>query len=176
MIDDIDFKQLIVRKAGKELLTCFQCGTCSASCPTAHLMKPSIRRLIKLVLEGRKDEALGNGTIWLCTSCLLCNVRCPRGIRPKAVIAALRDLCEREGRVTGKDQTYEEIFVRFIKKYGRVSELPLSTEYILSHPESALEAMRIGLELVPKGKLTLIRNKNKRTDEIASIFSELENV
>jgi heterodisulfide reductase subunit C2 len=175
MTNDMDFKRQVVRKVGQELLTCLQCGTCSASCPTAHLMKPSIRRLIKLVLEGRKEEALGNDTIWLCTSCLLCNVRCPRGIRPKAVVAALRDLCEREGRVTGKDQAYEEIFVRFIKKYGRVSELPLSAEYILSHPEAALEAMRIGLELAPKGKLTLIRDKIKRTEEIRSTFDELEN-
>jgi heterodisulfide reductase subunit C len=137
-------------------------------------MKPSIRRLIKLVLEGKKEEALGSGTIWLCTSCLLCNVRCPRGIRPKAIVAALRDLCERERRVTGKDQAYEEIFVRFIKKYGRVSELPLSAEYILSHPEASVEAMRIGLELAPKGKLTLMRDKIKRTEEVRSIFDDLE--
>jgi hypothetical protein len=48
-----DFKNEVLRLAGEEVRTCIQCGTCSASCPTAHLMKPSIRRLVKLCLEGQ---------------------------------------------------------------------------------------------------------------------------
>ncbi len=87
-----DFKNEVLRLAGEEVRTCIQCGTCSASCPTAHLMKPSIRRLVKLCLEGRREEALHNETLWLCTSCLLCTVRCPRGIRPKMVVSALKEL------------------------------------------------------------------------------------
>ncbi|MCJ7444759.1 MAG: 4Fe-4S dicluster domain-containing protein [Methanotrichaceae archaeon] len=174
METDKKFKQEIVQQTGTEVLTCIQCGTCSASCPTSHLMKPSIRRLIKLVLEGKKEEALDSCTIWLCTSCRLCNVRCPRGIRPKALVDALKNLCEREGRETGKDQAYEEIFLRFIKDYGRVSELPLSGEYIFIHPEAAVGAMRVGLELIQKGKLTLMRDKIKRTEEVKKIITELE--
>src|SRR5512136_845672 len=119
-----DFKKEVINQAGQEVLTCVQCGTCSVSCPTANLMKPSIRRLIKLVLENKEDEALGSNTIWLCTSCLLCIIRCPRGIRPKSVVAALKNICEHERRKTGGDQTYEEIFMRLLKDYGRVSELP----------------------------------------------------
>ena len=171
-----DFKQEVIRQAGQEVLTCVQCGTCSVSCPTAYQMKPSIRRLIKLVLENKKDEALASNTIWLCTSCLLCIVRCPRGIRPKSVVAALKNICEREGRKTGGDQTYEEIFMRLLKDYGRVSELPLSSEFILIHPEAAVEAMRVGLELAPKGKLRLWPERIKGTEEVKKIFAELERV
>jgi heterodisulfide reductase subunit C len=169
-----DFKQEIIHLAGQEVLTCVQCGTCSVSCPTAHLMRPSIRRVIKLVLENKKEEALGCNTIWLCTSCLLCIIRCPRGIRPKSVMTALRSICEREGRKTGADQTYEEVFQRLIKDYGRVSELPLAGEFILTHPEFAVEAMRIGLELAPKGKLRMEPEKIKGTEEVKKIFTELE--
>ena len=168
-----DFKQDVIHQAGQEVLTCFQCGTCSVSCPTAHLMKPSIRRVIKLVLENKKEEALACNTIWLCTSCLLCIIRCPRGIRPKSVMTALKNICEREGRKTGGDQTYEEIFTRLIKDYGRVSELPLSGEFILIHPEFAVEAMRVGLELAPKGKLRLMPEKIKGIEEVKKIFAEL---
>lgn len=103
MAEDEEFKREVLRLAGQEVLTCFQCGTCSASCPTANLMDPSIRKLIKLCLEGKKEEALHNDTLWLCTSCLLCTVRCPRGIRPKAVVSALKFLTEREG-IPGRDQ------------------------------------------------------------------------
>ncbi len=169
-----DFKKEVINQAGREVLTCVQCGTCSVSCPTANLMKPSIRRQIKLVLENKKDEALVSNTIWLCTSCLLCIIRCPRGIRPKSVVTALRNICERAGRKTGGDQTYEEIFMRFIKDYGRVSELPLSSEFILIHPEAAVAAMRVGLELAPKGKLRLSPEKIHGTEEVKKIFAELE--
>jgi len=51
---DMEFKQEVLRLAGPEVLACIQCGTCSASCPTAHLMNPSIRKLVKLCLEGKK--------------------------------------------------------------------------------------------------------------------------
>ena len=105
MAKDEEFNQKVLDLAGQEVLTCIQCGTCSASCPTANLMNPSIRKLIKFCLEGKKEEALHNDTLWLCTSCLLCTVRCPRGIRPKAVVSALKDLAERDG-IPGKDRRW----------------------------------------------------------------------
>ena len=119
-MSDQEFRREVLRLAGLEVQTCIQCGTCSSSCPTAHLMNPSIRRLIKLCLEGKKEEALKNRTIWLCTSCQLCTVRCPRGIRPKAVVAACRDLAEKEG-IKSPDQAYEKLFLDQIKEYGRIA-------------------------------------------------------
>jgi heterodisulfide reductase subunit C len=169
---DENFKREVIRLAGPEVLTCVQCGTCSASCPTAHLMRPSIRGLMKLVLEGRKEEALRNDTIWLCTSCQLCTVRCPRGIRPKAVVSALREIAEKEG-IKGKDLAYEQLFLDQIKRCGRVSELPLIGEYVLIEPRSAVQAMEMGLEMAPKGKISLEREKVRRPGEVKRIVEEL---
>ena len=167
-----EFKREVLRLAGPEVQTCIQCGTCSASCPTAHLMKPSIRRLIKLCLDGKKEEALKNDTIWLCTSCLLCTVRCPRGIRPKAVVSALKDLAEREG-IKGKDQAYEQLFLDQIKNYGRIAELPLSAEFLLVFPQGAVQSMEMGLELAPKGKIGLGIERIAGRDEVKRIIEEL---
>ena len=167
-----EFRREVLRLAGPEVQTCIQCGTCSASCPTAHLMKPSIRRLIKLCLDGRKEEALHNDTIWLCTSCLLCTVRCPRGIRPKAVVSALKDLAEREG-IKSKDQAYEQLFLDQIKNYGRIAELPLSAEFLLVFPQGAVQSMEMGLELAPKGKIGLGIEKIAGRDEVKRIVEEL---
>jgi heterodisulfide reductase subunit C len=167
-----EFRSEVLRLAGLEVQTCIQCGTCSASCPTAHLMKPSIRRLIKLCLDGRKEEALNNDTIWLCTSCLLCTVRCPRSIRPKAVVAALKDLAEREG-IRGKDQAYEQLFLDQIKDYGRIAELPLSAEFILAFPQAAVQSMEMGLELAPKGKIGLGIERIAGREEVKRIIEEL---
>ena len=66
--------------------------------------------------------------------------------------------------------------MRLLKDYGRVSELPLSSEFILIHPEAAVEAMRVGLELAPKGKLRLRPERIKGTEEVKKIFAELERV
>ncbi len=62
------------------LRTCIQCGTCSASCPTAYAMDYTPRQLWKLVQLGLKDEVVNSRTFWLCTTCKACSVRCPRGI------------------------------------------------------------------------------------------------
>ena len=172
MAKDEEFKQKVLDLAGQEVLTCIQCGTCSASCPTANLMSPSIRKLIKLCLDGKKEAALHNDTLWLCTSCLLCTVRCPRGIRPKAVVSALKDLAEREG-VPGKDPAYEQLFLKQIKDFGRISELPLTGEFLLIFPQGMVQSMQMGLELAPKGKISLVTEKIRGRDEVKRIVEEL---
>jgi len=172
MAKDEQFKQEVLRLAGAEVLTCIQCGTCSASCPTAHLMNPSIRMLVKLCLEGKKEEALHNDTLWLCTSCLLCTVRCPRSIRPKAVVSALKDIAEREG-IKSKDASYEELFLRQIRDFGRIAELPLTGEFLLVFPQGAVQSMQMGLELLPRGKIGLDIEKIKGRDEVKRIVEEL---
>ena len=169
---DVEFKQEVLRLVGPEMLTCIQCGTCSASCPTAHLMNPSIRKLVKLCLEGRKEEALHNETLWLCTSCLLCTVRCPRGIRPKAVVSALKDIAERES-VRGRDASYEEFFLKQIKNYGRIAELPLTAEFLLVYPQAAVQSMQIGLELISKGKIGARVDRIEGRDEVKRIVEKL---
>lgn len=149
-----EFKEKVLALAGQEVKTCIQCGTCSASCPTASLMDVPIRKLVKLVLEGEKKEALLSRSIWLCTSCLLCTVRCPRKIRPMAVVAALKSIYEEEG-MKCKDSVFEGIFARQIRNYGRISEVLLSAEYMIRSPSSAVQIMAFGAELVPKGKIEL---------------------
>jgi heterodisulfide reductase subunit C len=172
MAKDEEFKQKVLDLAGQEVLTCIQCGTCSASCPTAHLMNPSIRKLVKLCLEGKKEEALHNVTLWLCTSCLLCTVRCPRGIRPRAVVSALKDIAEREGQ-RGKDADYEQFFLKQIKDYGRIAELALTGEFLLVFPQGAVQSMQMGLELLPRGKISFEIEKIKGLDEVKRIVEEL---
>jgi heterodisulfide reductase subunit C2 len=170
---DQEFIREVLRLAGDEVRTCIQCGTCSSACPTAGRMDVSIRSLIKLSIEGRKEEALSSKSIWLCTSCQLCTVRCPRGIRPKVLVGALREIFEREGRRC-KDQAYEELFIRQMKDNGRISEAQLSAEYVLADPMSAVQTMEMGLELISKGKIKVEKDRIKGTDEVRKIFALLE--
>lgn len=53
------FRDRVIVLAGAEVKTCIQCGTCSASCPTASLMDVPIRKLVKLVLGGGEGGGPG---------------------------------------------------------------------------------------------------------------------
>jgi heterodisulfide reductase subunit D len=50
----------------EQLLSCIQCGTCSASCPTAFAMDYTPRQLWHMVRLGMKEEVLSSRTFWLC--------------------------------------------------------------------------------------------------------------
>jgi Fe-S oxidoreductase len=74
-----------------KLRTCIQCGTCSATCPTAFAMDYSPRQVWRMVQLGLRDEVLKSRTFWLCTTCKSCQVRCPRGIELMSAMIALKE-------------------------------------------------------------------------------------
>jgi heterodisulfide reductase subunit D len=79
----------------EQLLSCIQCGTCSASCPTAFAMDYTPRQLWHMVRLGMKEEVLSSRTFWLCTTCKSCQVRCPRGIPITDTMIALKEYAMR---------------------------------------------------------------------------------
>ena len=74
-----------------KLRSCVQCGTCSATCPTAYAMDYSPRQLWRMVQLGMRDEVLNSQTFWLCTTCKACQVRCSQGIDLMNVMIALKE-------------------------------------------------------------------------------------
>jgi heterodisulfide reductase subunit C len=135
-------------------------------------MNPSIRKLIKLCLEGEKEKALHNETLWLCTSCLLCTVRCPRGIRPKSVVAALKEIAGKEEEKS-KDASYERLFLAQIREYGRIAELALTANFLLVFPQGMVHSMQMGLELLPRGKIGYEVDRIRGSDEVKRIIEVL---
>jgi len=80
-----------VKEISKEdVLSCYQCGMCSAGCPVAFAMDLPPRQIIRLLQLGLEEDIAKSKTIWLCTSCLTCSVRCPRGLDLAKVMEALR--------------------------------------------------------------------------------------
>jgi heterodisulfide reductase subunit C len=71
---------------------CYQCGTCTASCPSAPRSTYRIRKFVRRALLGLEEEALNDPDLWLCTTCYSCTDRCPRDIAPTDVIMAMRNL------------------------------------------------------------------------------------
>ena len=65
---------------------CFQCGSCTATCPLAERGQLNIRQLIRLGAFGGE----GSPGLWSCTTCAQCNVGCPRGVDVVEVVRHLR--------------------------------------------------------------------------------------
>ncbi len=82
--------------SGQNLLVCYQCGKCSAGCPAVDEMDILPNQIIRFAQLGLKEELLGSRAIWVCASCMTCNVRCPKGINIAEVIEALRQILLRQ--------------------------------------------------------------------------------
>jgi len=78
--------------SGQNLLACYQCGKCSAGCPAVSQMDILPNQIIRFAQLGLKEELLKSNSIWICASCLTCNVRCPKGINIAEVIEAVRQI------------------------------------------------------------------------------------
>lgn len=90
-LENMKFMRKVQDLSGENVLLCYQCGECSASCPMASEMDLLPSTLIRLVQLGHKD-VLNSKTIWLCSSCFSCLVRCPRGLDLSRVMEALRQM------------------------------------------------------------------------------------
>lgn len=82
--------------SGQDLLACYQCGKCSAGCPSISQMDLLPNQVIRYAQLGFTDELINSKTIWVCASCMTCNVRCPKGINIAEIMEALRQILLRQ--------------------------------------------------------------------------------
>lgn len=104
------FREKVKELSGENIDLCFQCGACSSGCPMTQEMDYLPSKVIRMTQLGLQ-EALDSKTIWVCTTCFNCEVRCPRGIDIANVMEALRTMVLRKkyNRVNLEDLTAEEL-------------------------------------------------------------------
>ncbi|MGQ9572072.1 MAG: (Fe-S)-binding protein [Dehalococcoidia bacterium] len=86
------------KATGGAAAPCFQCGVCTAICPWGLVKGEtvSIRKMVRqaqLGLPGWSDD------LWLCTTCLWCESRCPHEVNITKAILGLRQLAWKEREV-----------------------------------------------------------------------------
>lgn len=116
--ENASFKARVEELSGENIDLCFQCGACSSGCPLAQemdLLPSTVIRYAQLGIE----EVLDSKTIWVCSTCFNCEVRCPRGIDIANVMEALRQMVLR-------------------KKYDRVRLDELTPEQLRELPQVAI--------------------------------------
>ena len=75
--------------SGENFMACYQCGRCSAGCPMVPEMDLLPNQVLRYAQLGLADEILKSKTIWVCSSCFTCTVRCPKGIDIARVMEVL---------------------------------------------------------------------------------------
>lgn len=147
---------------------CIQCGTCSASCPLNQYMDYTPRQVVSMVREGLIHEALKTKTIWLCSTCYLCAVRCPAKINIGDFMTALKSSALKNGY--SDNHLYPKLmktYVEYINSYGRISEPRLMIKFSLkTNPLKLLKMLPFSMKLLKDGTLSLSLEKIHNLDEI----------
>jgi heterodisulfide reductase subunit C len=154
-----DFIQEISSMPGGEgARLCIQCGSCSGSCPNANKMDYTPRKLIAMARAGMRDEVLSSNSMWLCLSCYLCTVRCPRGIKPTELMHALERLSYNNGMSTKRVCTPKlyHTFTDIVYRMGMVPEFLLMILYYLrTNLLNSIGMLPMALNLLRHGRLDM---------------------
>jgi heterodisulfide reductase subunit C len=137
------------------------------------------RKMWRMVQLGLEEEVLHSKTMWLCSICYQCQVRCPRGIPLTETIAKLKQLALQERIKEWRESTaFYQQFAKVMRRYGRMREVEFMAHYFLStNPLAAFGYASMGLTLLRRGKLRLELPRlggEGRLDRLFERVAELE--
>lgn len=112
---------------GEWVKMCMQCGVCAGSCPLGDHWAHSPQELFMMIRAGKREEVLTSDSMWMCTSCYNCIVRCPRGLPITHIMHGLAHYAHRLGLAPEKQPTrvFAKLFWDNITKNGRANELKM---------------------------------------------------
>lgn len=133
---------------GERIPLCMQCGMCSGSCPIGDAMDNGPRKIFMMIRAGMKDEVLSANTIWNCTQCYNCTVRCPRQIRVTAVLQSLASVAAAEGYAPQKPTyKFSRAFWTSVRWFGKTDERIVTAIYYFSY--GLKEGFRLAMANLP---------------------------
>ena len=107
-----------------ECALCYQCGTCTSSCPSGRELYRGPRRIVRLILAGEIEAVLKSDDLWRCTECGTCTSVCRMEIDVASVLARLRAL-EREngGAIRCAERTAADVAAGRLRRRPRMDNL-----------------------------------------------------
>ena len=149
---DPDFTAEFIDAGIDTVKHCFQCGTCSGSCPSGRRTPYKVRQIIRKCLLGLKEEVITDDALWMCTTCYTCQERCPRSVKIVEIIKKARNIAAHAGYMA-KGHKMTGVFVmntghavpindkvRALRTKIGLSELPATTH---SFPEALKEVQTL---------------------------------
>ncbi len=113
---------------GRWVKMCMQCGVCAGSCPLGEHWEHSPQKLFMMIRAGKREAVLSTNSMWMCTSCYNCVVRCPRQLPITQIMHGLAAYAHRLG-LAPKMQPTRDFSIQFWEnctRGGRVNELRLT--------------------------------------------------
>ncbi len=113
---------------GEWVKMCMQCGVCAGSCPFGPDWEHSPQKIFMMIRAGKREAVLTSDSMWMCTSCYNCVVRCPRKLPITQIMHGIATYAHRLG-LAPKDQPtrhFSRLFWGNCTKTGRVNELKLT--------------------------------------------------
>jgi len=112
---------------GEWVKMCMQCGVCAGSCPLGDAWEHTPQKIFMMIRAGKREEVLASDSMWMCTSCYNCIVRCPRELPITHIMHGLAHYAKRLGIVPKEQPTakFAQLFWDNLMKKGRVNELKL---------------------------------------------------
>lgn len=148
-------------EGGDKLSLCMQCGVCSGSCPIGVEMDHGPRKLFMMIRAGMKEDVLTSNTMWNCTSCYRCVVRCPRGVPVTYILHDLGTKSVEMGYAEPNDNTrFSKSFWWSARTFGRTDERLVTAKYYFSFGlvegiKRGLGNLKIALGMVKAGRMHL---------------------
>jgi heterodisulfide reductase subunit C len=163
--------EVLETRGGELVLQCYQCGTCSGSCPVIDEMDYGPRRIMHLIQAGEEATVLSSKDQWRCVSCYSCANRCPRGIEITDLMADLRRMAVAKGYADDNEAEFGQAFAETVQSHGRLFEAELLSRYFARALDvaSMIKMVPMGLRMFLKGKVPLLPERVERPEEIKEI-------
>ncbi len=145
---------------GEWVKMCMQCGVCAGSCPLGNAWQHTPQKLFMMIRAGKREEVLGSDSMWMCTSCYNCIVRCPRKLPITHIMHGLAHYAHRLGMAPRGQPTREvaKLFWNNLARTGRVNELKFSLSMyfkdgFMQGIKNSLAMQGVGMGLVKAKRL-----------------------
>ena len=185
----LDFLREVEREVegGTMVKMCMQCGVCAGSCPFGPHWEHTPQKIFMMIRAGQREAVLSSDSMWMCTSCYNCVVRCPRKLPITTIMHGLASHAHRLG-LAPKMQPTRAFSLRFFDNFrraGRVNELKLTLglyfkDGFVPGLRKAWEMRHVGLGLLKAGRLNpleLVRgHRVKDTKGLAAMLAKAEQI
>jgi heterodisulfide reductase subunit C len=133
----------------------------------------------RMVQLGLVDEVLDSKTMWLCSLCYQCQVRCPRGIPLTETITHLKQMAMNEGLISShQSEAFYKAFTDVMRRYGRNREMEFMVRYFMrGNPLTAFKFVRMGAVMMMRGKVhpeLPVDGEGRSLDRLFKRVAELE--
>ncbi len=147
---------------GEWVKMCMQCGVCAGSCPLGKHWAHPPQEIFMMIRAGKREEVLTSDSMWMCTSCYNCIVRCPRELPITHIMHGLASYAKRLGLVPKNQATawFSQLFWDNMMKKGRVNELKLGLglyfkDGFISGIKESLKHQKLGMNMMKAKRMSI---------------------